>query len=256
MNKTASIFKDCPQISHGFFSRTGGVSHGIYKSLNTGTGSHDNPKHIRENRARVAKTIGAKASSLLSLHQIHSVNVITATKTWDSGNKPQADAIVTNVPGLACTALAADCAPVLLADPVAGVIGAAHAGWRGALAGIVDNTVLAMAKLGAKPENIRACIGPCIGPQNFEVGPEFVEAFLKHNQANKNFFQAGDQDRSLFDLKAYLLRRLALVGVLQSQALPDCTYADPANYFSYRYNTHAKITDYGRNISVIMLKNR
>ncbi len=169
------------------------------------------------------------------------------------GAAPKADAIVTNTPGLAISALAADCAPVLFYDPIAKVIGAAHAGWRGALAGVTDETVKAMLSLGAHRSHIRAAIGPCIGPDNFEVGPEFVAEFIGESLGNGKFFHPGTGTRSYFDMKAYLCRKLNRAGVKRVSALPDCTYAQNGAYFSYRHNSHQGINDYGRNISAIML---
>ncbi|MBL4871072.1 MAG: peptidoglycan editing factor PgeF, partial [Robiginitomaculum sp.] len=192
---------------------------------------------------------------LLSVHQHHSTDVFIATEIWDNQNPPMADAIVTSIAGIACSALAADCAPVLFADPVARVIGAAHAGWRGALDSITDNTILAMVSLGAKPENMIATIGPCISQKHFEVGPEFVDDFLGERADNQSLFTQGHNDRTYFDIKTYLVKKLLRAGLKTVSALPACSYAQNADYFSYRYNTHRGITDYGRNISAIMLKN-
>lgn len=251
--KTSPALESAKGITHGFFSRHGGISEGIYASLNTGRGSDDTPEHIAENRKRVAKALGTDAQRLLSVHQCHTTDVITALDPWDAENNPKADAIVTNIPGIACSALSADCAPVLLADPVAHIVGAAHAGWRGALNGITDTTIEAMIALGAQPENIYAVIGPCIGPQHFEVGPEFVTAFIAEHQDTAKLFRKGRGDRSYFDIKTYLVRKLLRAGIHTAQALPDCTYEQNQDYFSYRYNTHNATTDYGRNISAIMI---
>lgn len=251
--KFAPVFDGLPGISHGFFGRGGGVSEGKYSSLNTGRGSGDNLAHVEENRKRVAQAIGTTNERLLSNHQIHSTKVTAVKKPWQDGQQPKADGIVTKVPGLAISALSADCSPVLFADVNAGVIGAAHAGWRGALAGVTDETVTAMVSLGAERKNIVAAIGPCIGPQHFEVGPEFVGEFITENLGNAKFFTKGEGDRSYFDIKAYLVRKLLKAGVGRAAALPDCTYAQNEEYFSYRHNSHNDIEDYGRNISVIML---
>ncbi len=237
-----------PGLSHGFFSRRGGVSGGVYDSLNAGPGSGDAPDNVTENRARVAAAIGAKSDHLLSCHQIHSRDVVIVDKPWSE--RPKADAIVTRTPGIAISALGADCAPVLLCDPENRVIGAAHAGWRGAQSGITDAAIEAMESIGAKRARIRAVIGPCISAANYETGPEFRAAFTDGDAA---FFAPGKGDRLHFDLKAYLLTRLNAAGVKSASALPDCTYAAPDQYFSYRYNTHAGAADYGRNISAIML---
>jgi len=251
--KFAPVFDGSPNISHGFFGRGGGVSTGKYSSLNTGRGSDDSSVDVEENRKRVAQALGTTSECLLSNHQIHSTNVVVATTPWDKDTQPNADGIVTNVAGLAISALSADCSPVLFADTKAGVIGASHAGWRGALAGVTDETVAAMVGLGAQRKNIIAAIGPCIGRQHFEVGPEFVGEFISENLGNAKLFRQGKNDRSYFDIKAYLVRKLLAAGIGQATALPDCTYAQNDEYFSYRYNCHNNIEDYGRNISVIML---
>jgi purine-nucleoside/S-methyl-5'-thioadenosine phosphorylase / adenosine deaminase len=251
--KLAEIFDGLSNINHGFFGRAGGVSTGKYASLNTGSGSDDNSEHVEENRARVAKSLGTNSAQLLSNHQIHSTHVVVAKSAWGKNERPKADAIVTNIPGLALSALSADCAPILFADSKAGVIGAAHAGWRGALEGVTDETIKAMVGLGAQRKNIVAAVGPCIGPQHFEVGPEFVDAFIFENPDSAELFRKGGGDRSYFDIKTYLVRKLLAVGLGQAVALPSCTYAQNDDYFSYRYNCHNNISDYGRNISVIMI---
>jgi len=251
--KFAPVFDGLQGISHGFFGRGGGVSTGKYASLNTGRGSDDNLADIEENRRRVAQAIGTMDEHLLSNHQIHSTNVVTAKTPWDKHAQPKADGIVTNIAGLAISALSADCAPILFADANSGVIGAAHAGWRGALDGVTEQTIKAMVSLGAKRNNIVAAIGPCIGPRHFEVGPEFVGEFISENLGNAKLFRPGKGDRSYFDIKAYLVRKLLAAGLGQAISLPDCTYAAPDEYFSYRHNCHNDISDYGRNISVIML---
>jgi YfiH family protein len=251
--KYSPTFDGIEGISHGFFGREGGVSQGIYKGLNTGRGSEDNSEHVTENRRRVAEALGTREPLLLSAHQCHSTDVIITDAPWQDG-RPKADGIVTKTPGVAVSALAADCAPVLFVDPINRVIGAAHAGWRGALAGITDKTLDAMESIGANRQHIRAAIGPCIGLDSFEVGPEFVDAFLKDNPSTKDHFKAGKSDRSYFDMKSYLLGRLIGAGISAASAFPDCTYAQNFEYFSYRYNSHKGITDYGRNISAIMLK--
>lgn len=251
--KTSAIFDDCTGISHGFFSRHGGVSTGKYTSLNTGRGSDDNPAHILENRTRVAGVFNIDAPNLLSVHQHHSTDVITATAPWNTSSVPKADAIVTNAVGLACSAMSADCSPVLFADPVARIVGAAHAGWRGALNGVTDTTIAAMCALGAKPENIRASIGPCLGQTYFEVGPEFVDMFCSERSENEKRFTKGRDDRSYFDIKTYIKLKLQRAGVKLFDALPECTYTQNTDYFSYRHNCHNGIEDYGRNISAIVI---
>ena len=251
--KFGKAFDGIDEISHGFFGRQGGVSEGIYAGLNTGQGSQDKPEHVTENRRRVATALGTSESRLLSAHQCHSTDVVIVDGPWQDG-RPKVDGIVTKTPGIAVSALAADCAPVLFVDPINKVVGAAHAGWRGALAGITDKTVEALESIGAKRHNICAAIGPCIGPKNFEVGPEFVDAFIADNAASKDLFKPGKTDRSYFDIKTYLIRRLSALGCANVSALPDCTYAQNSDYFSYRHNGHKGIDDYGRNISAIMLK--
>lgn len=240
-------------VSHGFFTRQGGVSKGIYESLNTGEGSKDDPRHIAENRKRVAGCFGQRRTHMLSMHQIHSNRAIFVDGPWP-GKRPQADGMVTKTPGLILSALSADCAPVLFYDSHAHIIGAAHAGWRGARAGITDSTIALMCDHGAKPKSICAAIGPCLSQKNFEVGPEFHAAFLSDDKANEKFFKPGKNDRFMFDNKAYLAARLRRAGIENIYIHPDCTYQRADLYFSYRRNTHNSISDYGRNISAIMLK--
>jgi len=250
--KFAPVFDGVANISHGFFGRGGGVSTGIYSGLNAGRGSDDNPAHVKENHSRIASALGTQPAKLLCNHQIHSTKIIIAETPWRSGSQPKADGIVTKTPGLALCALAADCAPVLFADPQTGVIGAAHAGWRGALAGVTDAAIDAMVALGARRSQIRAAIGPCISQENYEVGPEFVGEFVSDNLGNGVFFRPVGT-HSYFDLKTYLTRRLKRAGLRHISVLPDCTYGQPQDYFSYRYNSHRGIADYGRNISAIII---
>lgn len=250
--KTHDLLRS-PIAAHGFFGRKGGVSKAQYDSLNTGRGSDDRPDNITENRRRVAASLGTAEPSLLSCHQCHSADVMIVDGPWAAGFAPKADAIVTKTPGIAVSALAADCAPVLFIDEDARVIGAAHAGWRGAVAGITDQTVKAMESLGADRANIRAVVGPCISQNHYEVGPEFKAQFIAQNPKHARFFIPGKGDRVHFDLKAYVTNRLISFGVGQADALPDCTYDAPKDYFSYRYNNHNGLGDYGRNISAIML---
>ena len=239
-------------IAHGFFGREGGVSGGQYASLNVGQGSQDDPENVTENRARVAKAIGTSEPHLLSLSQIHSTEVLIVDKPF-AGTPPKADGLVTKTPNLAISALAADCGPVLLCDPKAQVIGACHAGWRGALAGITTETLRAMESLGASRENIHAVLGPCISQDSYEVGHEYRDSFVAENESHDRFFRLGPNQKPHFDLKRFILAKLRNDGVIHIDALPDCTYAQPEAYYSYRYNTHKDIGDYGRNISVIML---
>lgn len=233
---------------HGFFGRLGGVSKGVYESLNVGERSDDKPKDIRENRKRVADMM--QAQHLISLSQIHSdrVEIITeAPKT-----PLHADGLVTTVKGLAISALSADCGPVLLEDYENGVIGACHAGWRGALGGIVESTIAAMCETGASTENIRAVLGPCISQENYEVGHDFKSEFLDMDATYEQFFKDSEKGIPHFDLPCFIISRLIASGVTQADWLGDCTYGQPEHYFSYRRNTHQGIEGYGRNISVII----
>ena len=239
-------------ISHGFFGRKGGVSSGTYESLNVGNGSQDAMSNVRENRTRVAEALGTTEPKLLSLYQIHSTDVLIVDTPFD-GDRPKADGIVTKTPHLALSALAADCGPVLFCDPGARVIGACHAGWRGALAGVTDETVKAMVAIGADRENICAVLGPCISQASYEVGHDYRDSFVAENEAYDRFFKLGPNGKPHFDLERFILARLRGAGLTRIAALPDCTYAQPEDYFSYRYNTHQGISDYGRNISAIML---
>jgi YfiH family protein len=250
--KTHSLL-DLPNITHGFFGRQGGVSNGVYDSLNVGRGSHDDPQHVRENRRRVAASLGTSTDNLLSLYQIHSPDIIIADTAWGYDNRPQADGLVTTQPGLAISALAADCGPVLFCDPNAGVIGACHAGWKGAVGGVTDSTIEAMESCGASRAHIRAVLGPCISAVNYEVGQDFKDNVTAQDPRAEPYFHTPDNGRPHFDLKAYILSRLTRAGLLQIAALPDCTYAAPQAYYSYRYNTHQEISDYGRQISAICL---
>ncbi len=240
-------------VKHGFFGRQGGVSAGIYDSLNCGPGSHDAPEAVRENRARVARTLGAP--HLLSLYQVHGIEVITAREPWENGkDRPRCDAMVTDRPGLALGTLAADCAPILFADPEAGVAGAAHAGWRGALAGVAEATVGAMERLGAKAHRIRAALGPTIAQSSYEVGPEFPAPFLAERRDSERFFAAAaTPGKHMFDLPGYMAARLARIGVAAEWIAHD-TCAQRDAYFSYRRTTLGGGGDYGRNVSAIVLE--
>lgn len=233
-------------LQHGFFTRQGGVSRGIYDSLNCGPGSDDDAGAVAENRARVAAHLGARA--LLSLHQVHSDRVVTVTDPDWLEDRPEADAMVTDRPGIALGALAADCAPVLFADPDAGVIGAAHAGWKGALGGVLEATVEAMRALGAR--GIRAVVGPAISQRAYEVGPEFLERFIDEDPGHAMFFAQGQGDRYQFDLPGFALSRLRAAGA-DAEWCGHCTFSDPARFFSYRRTTHAGEPDYGRQVSAI-----
>ncbi len=240
-------------VRHGFFTRAMGVSGGIYAGLNCGEGSGDDPASVRINRSRVADTAGLNPDALLSLHQVHSTDVVEVTKpAWD-GARPKADAMVTREKAIGLGIVTADCAPVLLADKTAGVIGAAHAGWKGALGNITENTIQAMVALGASRENIVAAIGPAISQQAYEVGPEFFDRFRDENPDFTRFFINGAEGRMLFDLPSFLLYRLRESGVGSAGWINRCTYSEPRKFFSYRRATHNNEPDYGRLLSVIRL---
>lgn len=237
---------------HGFFTRRGGASSGVYEGLNCGPGSQDQSGAVRINRARVAEAMGVPPDRLLSLHQIHSAEVVVAGPDgWVE--RPRADAAVTAHPGVALGVLTADCAPVLLIDAEAGVIGAAHAGWRGALDGVLEATLAAMAGLGAEVGRVRAVVGPTISQAAYEVGQEFYERFADADPAHARHFANGAADRYQFDLPGFALSRLRAAGVAQAGWIGACTYSDPRRFFSFRRATHAGETDYGRLISVIAL---
>ncbi|MBI3677274.1 MAG: peptidoglycan editing factor PgeF [Proteobacteria bacterium] len=240
-------------ITHGFFGRQGGVSSGIFASLNCGPGSGDERAHVIENRRRARETLGA--SDLVNVHQIHSPLAIVVSAPWELGQGPQADAMATDVPGLALGILTADCAPILFADADAGVIGAAHAGWKGALGGIVESTVRKMEKLGASRARIAAAIGPCISQKNYEVGPEFHARFAEAGAANGRFFVASDRaDHWRFDLESFVAAQFVAAGIKNVQVLGACTYARDSEFFSFRRATHRGEKDYGRQLSAILLK--
>lgn len=236
-------------VRHGFFGREGGVSTGLYASLNCGLGSKDDPAAVAENRSRVAAALGVDAEHLLTAYQVHSPHCVRVDGPW-SGARPEADALVTTTRGLALGALAADCTPVLFADAEAGVIGAAHAGWKGALAGVLEATVEAMVEAGANRARIVAAIGPCIGPASYEVGPDFRVRFT---DADASFFAPGRGDRLMFDLPGYCAMRLARAGVLHIDPCSTDTCADEVHYFSNRRAHLRGEPDFGRNLSAIVL---
>lgn len=238
-------------LKHGFFSRRGGASSGVFAGLNCGTGSSDQSEIVAINRARVADAMGVPNAALVAVHQAHTADVVAVTAPLD--DKPRADALVTATPGLALSVLTADCQPVLFADAKAGIIGAAHAGWRGALDGVLDATLNAMEALGARRADTVAVIGPTISQRAYEVGPEFFDDFRAADAENTRFFAAGAGDRMQFDLPAYGLHRLRAAGVGQAEWTGHCTYSDPERFFSYRRSTHAREADYGRLISTIRL---
>jgi len=238
-------------VPHAFLGRTGGASAGIFESLNVGLGSSDDREAVRENRRRAVGAIG-DGLALVTVHQVHSPRVVEAT-AWAEDARPEADALVTDRPGLALGILTADCAPVLFADPEARVIGAAHAGWKGALGGVLANTVAAMEGLGARRERIAAAIGPCIARRSYEVDEAFLARFVAEDEEHHHFFAPGREGRHQFDLEGFVARRLADAGIATVEALGEDTYAQPARYFSYRRTTHAGEPDYGRQISLIAL---
>ncbi len=242
-------------LGHGFFTRQGGVSNGIYESLNLGLGSDDDRGRVLENRRRAADAVGVVPENLISPYQIHSPDVITVTGPWEDAADRKADALVTRTPGLAVGVLTADCGPVLFADPAARVVGAAHAGWKGALTGVLQNTVVAMEALGATRNGITAVLGPTISRQAYEVGPEFRERFLQDGSANTEYFQPSERDNHfMFDLPAFIRDRLEQLNLGEVTDLALCTYGDETRFFSYRRTTHRKEPDYGRQISAIVLR--
>ncbi|MBV9290538.1 MAG: peptidoglycan editing factor PgeF [Hyphomicrobiales bacterium] len=242
-----------PAVAHGFFTRQGGVSKGVYSSLNGGVGSRDVPEAVAENRARIAGALGAEADRLAVPYQVHSPDALALTEPWAKDARPRCDGIATATPGLALGVTGADCGMVLLADMRARVVGAAHAGWRGALGGVIEATVAAMETLGAKRGEIVAALGPCIRLASYEVGPEFVAAFAAAGEDTSQFFQPGGAGRSMFDLPAYIAERIRRAGVAGFEDLKLDTYADEARFFSFRRATHRAEPDYGRLVSAIVL---
>ncbi len=240
-------------IIHGFFTRQGGVSEGIYAGLNTGLGSSDAPDRVMENRSRVAAFFGQPAAKLATVHQVHSAIAHPFDHGYD-GRRPEGDGLVTATPGLVLGILTADCGPVLFADPEARIVGAAHAGWKGALDGVLESTIVAMERLGAKRGRIVASLGPSISQSNYEVGPEFVDRFLARDPACEIFFRPSSKPGyAMFDLPGLTIQRLSQAGV-RADKLDICTYADDSRFFSFRRTTHRKEGDYGRQISAIMIK--
>jgi polyphenol oxidase len=244
-------------IRHAFFTRAGGVSSGLYATLNGGVGSQDDAGKVVENRARMAAAVAVEPQRLLTAYQTHSPKVVVAEAPWTTENRPQADAIVTRMRALAIGVTTADCGPVLFADPHAGVIGAAHAGWRGALTGVIETTVAAMERLGAAPGQIRAAIGPMIRQSNYEVGPDLVARFRAEDAAASRFFAPARRDgHAMFDLAGYIAVRLKRAGITAVEDVALCTYADPEQFFSYRRTTHRAEADYGRHVNAIALMDR
>jgi YfiH family protein len=240
-------------IRHGYFTREGGVSDGIYRGLNVGLGSGDDREKVDENRRRIAGWFGLPVERLATVHQVHSPDVVMVDESYGS-ERPQADAMVTATPGIALGVLAADCGPILFADAENRVIGAAHAGWKGALTGVLENTITAMTTLGARRETIVACLGPSISQANYEVGPEFVDRFVAYDADYRQYFRPSTRPgHAMFDLKGLTVDRLRAAGI-KAESLELCTYPDTERFFSYRRTTHAGEPDYGRQISAIAIE--
>lgn len=240
-------------VRHGFFGRRGGVSTGVYKSLNCGPGSGDDPAKVMENRRRVCDALGSTPDRLASPRQIHSARAVIAEKAYAPNERPECDALVTNRPGLLLGVLAADCAPIVICDPHNGVIAAIHAGWKGAVGGVIESAVEAMAQLGGDPSKMAAGVGPCLSQASFEVGPEFADVVLDATPWAETLFEPGIGDRQFFDLKRYALGRLARLGVAHMDALEDDTLTQQDAYFSHRHSVKTGERDSGRNMTGIML---
>jgi len=241
-------------IRHAFFTRLGGVSDGVYSTLNGGVGSNDDQTLVSENRARMAKVLGVAPDHLLTAYQVHSPDVIVAETPWTKDTRPKVDAIVTQRPGIAISVSTADCGPVLFADAQARVIGAAHAGWRGAFSGVIEATLAAMEKLGADRARIAVALGPMIRQESYEVGPEFLTRFCADDPENGRFFMPSlKAGHALFDLPGFIATRLVNAGVTQVHDLGHCTYSEADLFYSYRRSTHKAEPDYGRHINAIAL---
>jgi len=254
MTTASSLLSAIPGLRHAFFSREGGVSGGIYESLNAGIGSKDDASNVAENRRRMAEALGVEPQRFLTAFQIHSPDVAVATAPWDRASRPRADAIVTATENLAIGVTVADCGPVLLVDPNARVIGAAHAGWKGALGGVLESTIAAMEQLGAVRAGIVAAIGPLIRQHSYEVGHEFVERFIDADANNAQFFiPAARENHAMFDIAGFLRMRLENAGVLMIDDTGIDTYSDE-RFFSYRRSVHRKEPDYGRHVHAIALE--
>jgi YfiH family protein len=250
----ATSLASLPGIRHAFFTRQGGVSDGVYESLNGGVGSRDAPAHVAENRALMAKALGVRPENFLTPYQIHSPEVVTVEQPWAPEARPRADALVTRTPGIAVGVSTADCGPILFADAGARVIGAAHAGWRGAFTGVVEATIAAMERCGASRGNIVVATGPMIRQANYEVGPEFVERFQADSADNARFFAPSTKSgHAMFDLAGYVAARLSAAGIKRIEDIGRCTYADAATFYSYRRSVHRSESDYGRHINAIAL---
>lgn len=243
-----------PGVRHAFFTREGGVSQGIYRGLNGGIGSNDDPAHVAENRRRMAQALGVTPANLLTLYQVHSPDVVTVDEPWQAQARPRADAMVTRRAGIALGATAADCGPILFADAQARVIGATHAGWKGALGGVLEATIAAMLPLGARRERIVAAIGPLIRQPSYEVGDEFVARFVAADAGNARFFVPSSRaGHAQFDLGAFIRGRLEAAGIAAIDDTGIDTYSDE-NYFSYRRSVHRHEPDYGRHVHAIALE--
>jgi polyphenol oxidase len=254
MRLASPLLSAIPGLRHAFFTREGGVSDGVYASLNGGLGSNDDPVNVAENRRRMAEQMGVPLQRLLSVFQIHSPDAAVATGPWQGAARPRADAIVTHTEGLAIGITAADCGPILLVDPNARVIGAAHAGWKGALSGILESTVEAMEKLGAERSGVVAAIGPLIRQHSYEVGGEFVERFLQADAENALFFiPSAREGHAMFDLAGFIRMRLENAGVLMIDDIGADTYSDE-RFYSYRRSVHRGEPDYGRHVHAIVME--
>jgi hypothetical protein len=239
-------------VRHGFLGRSGGVSQGICSGLNVGWGSEDSREAIRENRRRAVEAV-APGAALVTLHQVHSADALHVIAPFADDGRPKADAMVADRPGLVLGILTADCAPILLADREAGVVAAAHAGWKGALGGVVEATVAAMERLGAVRARIAAAVGPCIARRSYEVGGAFLRRFAEADPEHERFFALGREGHHQFDLEGFVVSRLAEAGLARIEALGEDTYSQPDRFFSYRRATHRAEPDYGRQISLIAL---
>ena len=254
MTLGSPLLSAVPGLRHAFFSREGGISAGIYAGLNGGLGSSDDPANVAENRRRMAEQMGVAPSHFLGVHQIHSPDAVVATGPWEGASRPRADALVTRTEGLAIGVTAADCGPTLFVDPIARVIGAAHAGWKGALTGVLESTIGAMEKLGAERAGIVAAIGPLIRQHSYEVGNEFVGRFLDADAENALFFiPAAREGHAMFDLAGFIRKRLENAGVLMIDDVGIDTYSDE-RFFSYRRSVHRHEPDYGRHVHAIVLE--
>jgi len=254
MTPASPLLSAVPGLRHAFFTRDGGVSEGIYAGLNGGLGSHDDPAYVAENRRRMAKQMGVTPAHFLGIYQVHSPDAVVATGPWQSASRPRADAIVTRTEGLAIGVTAADCGPILLVDPTARVIGAAHAGWKGALTGILESTIAAMETLGAERSGTVAAIGPMIRQHSYEVGDEFVERFIAADAENALYFIASAREgHAMFDLAGFIRMRLENAGVLMIDDVGVDTYSDP-RFYSYRRSVHRNEPDYGRHVHAIVLE--